>query len=64
MLILQNSFIRLGDLENGQAASVDLSLGSFQSGMQGAGISWRFFEDQYNGLSGPPRETEFKRMVT
>jgi hypothetical protein len=64
VVILQNSFTQLGELQAGASADVTLSLGNFQDMMYGASMSWKIYEEEYNKLMGAPsREIEFKRMV-
>ena len=63
VLILKPNFMRLGDLDTGESAEVDLKLNPSDS--FGASMSWRIFENEFNpSIVGPPsREQEFKRLV-
>ncbi len=69
VLVMGNSFIRLGDLAAGQEAPVTMALSDIGSQHFGAPISWRLFEEEYTtvgsgvGPVGPPREAELKRSV-
>jgi hypothetical protein len=65
ILVLRPNYARLGDLESGASARVNLKLDSLQDMMYGPSMSWKIYEDQYaQPLVGPPsRELEFKRTV-
>ncbi|HSJ52902.1 MAG TPA: hypothetical protein VLC52_04075 [Anaerolineae bacterium] len=65
VLILGNTFVRLGNLPPGSQAAVKLDLATLTAQQFGPPISYRLFEDQLNkmGPSGPPREAQMKQTL-
>ena len=62
VVAFQNRFVRLGDLQPGQEAKVDLGLGNLPTDRFGPPLSYRIFqEDNPNGQ--PSRETELKTNI-
>ena len=63
VLILNQNFLRLGDIPSNQSVIVNMDLN--HSEMHGAAMSWKIIDNQFDPtLNGKPqREQEFKRMV-
>lgn len=65
IVVLRPNYARLGDIESGASAKVNLKLENLQDMMYGPSMSWKIYEEQFSQpMIGPPsRELEFKRMV-
>lgn len=65
VLVLGMQFLRLGDLERGQEASVTLDVSRRMENAFGPPLGYRLFEEQLRqtGPAGPPREIQFKQTV-
>jgi hypothetical protein len=65
ILIFRPNYTRLGDLEPGESAEVNLPFTNFGDRTFGSSMSWRIFDDEFTPsmMGPPPRELEFKRMV-
>jgi hypothetical protein len=63
VLILEQNFVRLGDIANEESVEVDMHLNS--GNLFGATMSWKIFESEFSttDMRTPDREQEFKRMV-
>ena len=61
-VILQNRFVRLGDMEPGAEKEVNLGLGNLQSDRFGPPISYRLFQENYQG-GQLPRLVELKTNI-
>lgn len=60
VLVIQNRFARLGDMEPGQEARIDLGLGSLQTDRFGPAISYTIFQDRMNQSGPNTREIDLK----
>lgn len=65
VLILGNTFARIGDIPAGQDAAATMSLPAASTTMPGAQVVYRIFEQEMmkSGPSGPPREAQLKQSV-
>ncbi len=65
VLVLGTQFVRLGDLEPGQEASVQLDVSKRMENAFGPPLGYRLFEEQLRqtGPAGPSREIQFKQTV-
>lgn len=60
VITINNRYLRLGDLEPGQEAQVDLGLGNLQTDRFGPSISYTVFQDQMNQAGPNPRAIDQK----
>jgi len=65
VLVLGNSFVRLGDLAPGQETAVTMDLLKLNDQRFGPPLGYRLFEEAFNqaGPQGPPREVLLKQSV-
>ncbi len=65
VLILGNSFVRLGDLPPGSQAAVRMDVSNLAAQQFGPPVSYRLFEAEFNkmGGSGPSREAQMKQSL-
>ena len=65
ILVLRPNYVKLGDLEVGASADVNLSLDLTQDMMYGPAMSWKIYEAQLSqpALGVSQRQFEFKRAV-
>jgi hypothetical protein len=63
VLVLGNSFVHLGDLAPYASVPVRMEVSASTDQAFGPPLSYRLFQDQMMGPTGPPRETELKRTL-
>jgi len=63
VILLGTQFVCLGDLEPGRQAAVRLDLSEMDTSWLGPPISFRLYEEAFQGPEAPPRDVRIKQQV-